>query len=434
MSGKKIERWIDTSSFPRYDSGRYKNKINWVKCIGLLAPFVYGDVHGNAVVTENVDNDYVAIELRYDNNTSSGKIGKRHFLDAQFGRFIRKGIDKDTELYNLLVNKDEAKNLYPNTNNKVLLKCPICGHEDYYSLNNVSNKGFSCSACSDGISYPEKFMRNILVQLKVDFKNQVTKSTPGFEWIPKNYRYDFYVCLKDKKFLIEMDGAFHNKSFFQSYEEVHRSDVEKDKVANDNGLFVIRIDCDYKDISTRFEYIKSHVLNSDLSNLLDFSNINWDMANEFAIQSSIKLASDLWNSGILGTGIIGEKLGVSKSTAKNYLKIAMSLGMCNYNEDEIKKRMLIRIDQNNKKRRRPVAVITNSNIVGVFSSATELDNISMQLFNKHFDVRNVLAVCNSKRKQAYGYEFKFISHEEYNYYYEVFSNRNTIQNYYEEVC
>ena len=48
--------------------------------------------------------------------------------------------------------------------------------------------------CSDGLSYPEKFMFHVLEQLEIDFITQLTKTT--FEWIGK-YKYDFYFTINN---------------------------------------------------------------------------------------------------------------------------------------------------------------------------------------------------------------------------------------------
>ena len=69
---------------------------------------------------------------------------------------------------------------------KVTFKCPICGHEAERVIQVVTRDGFSCTNCSDGISYPNKFFRNMLTQLNVDY-------IP--EWAPdfiKPMAYDFY--------------------------------------------------------------------------------------------------------------------------------------------------------------------------------------------------------------------------------------------------
>lgn len=418
---KSINKWIDINALPIKISKHGNQFIDWENSIGCKLKFVYGAYSGELEILDKSSNSKYEVCIYTSNEKLYYFLSTDEIRNCQLGGIFKKPIAiTHPDLIKYFVNKDDAYKYSANSNKKVEMICPICGTEKVHQISLLTKYGLACPMCSDGVSYPEKLMFNILTQLKVDFKNQVTKATPGFEWILGNYRYDFYINLENKKFLLEMDGAFHNGSSFHSYEEVHHIDAEKDNIANCNGFSVIRIDCDYGKIEKRFEYIKNNILNSELSNLLDFSNVDWNMANEFAINSNVKLAAELWNNGALGTSIIGEKLGVSKDTAKGYLKIASSLNMCNYSNDEINRRMLIQIDKNNKKKRKPISVMYNNIVIGVFMGTKELDEQSIQLFGKHLDFRNVSAVCYNKRKQAYGYRFEFISQEKYEYYYQLF--------------
>ena len=70
---------------------------------------------------------------------------------------------------------------------------------------------------SDGISYAEKFMINVLKQLKLDFKKQLSCST--FKWC-KKYRYDFYFRYKNEYYIIETHGNNIMKSHMVFLEEL----------------------------------------------------------------------------------------------------------------------------------------------------------------------------------------------------------------------
>ena len=90
-------------------------------------------------------------------------------------------------------------------------------------------------------------MLNLLEQLNLEFE---TEYCP--QWIDKS-KYDFYI--PSKNLIIEMDGAFHykdNKMSGQTKEKSKKIDNRKDELANKHGLKVIRIDCNYYDISKRF--------------------------------------------------------------------------------------------------------------------------------------------------------------------------------------
>jgi len=109
-----------------------------------------------------------------------------------------------------------------------------------------TNKSIGC-ICSDGQSFPNKTMFNILEQLGIDF---IPEYNP--EWI-KPKRYDFYIPSINK--IIEMDGQFHknnNQMNGQTSKESNELDEYKDNLARERDIEVIRIDCDYPNMETRF--------------------------------------------------------------------------------------------------------------------------------------------------------------------------------------
>lgn len=67
---------------------------------------------------------------------------------------------------------------------KELLRCPNCNHEKKMRVSQLAQKGFSCSICGDGISYPEKFIHNLFQQLELKYKTQ-------FFFEGYKVRYDF---------------------------------------------------------------------------------------------------------------------------------------------------------------------------------------------------------------------------------------------------
>lgn len=102
---------------------------------------------------------------------------------------------------------EEASNYTNNSNKKIYPRCPNCGQISLkqYKINKIFTKhGFSCK-CSDGISYPEKFVSEFLNQLNVNYISQVSTNT--LYWLSKNIRYDFYI--PDKNIIIEANGKQH---------------------------------------------------------------------------------------------------------------------------------------------------------------------------------------------------------------------------------
>lgn len=211
------------------------------------------------------------------------------------------------------------------SNKKFWLICQVCKNEKLYSLSRFVYGGFSCNKCSDGISYPNKFAFNLLEQVGVDF---ITEYSP--DWI-KPKRYDFYFELdNNNKYILEMDGGWHKQDNLLSgktKEESIIDDSYKDKMANLNSINVIRIE---SDIST-MDYIKQNILKSELIKLFDLSSINWFECHKFACNSLVKIICDLYNSDVISTKLLAQKLKISQQTAIRYLKQGSQINLCKYN-------------------------------------------------------------------------------------------------------
>lgn len=222
-------------------------------------------------------------------------------------------------------NKEDAYKVSYGSTKKIRTKCEICGHERDM-VTSVLNR-FSCSHCGDGISFPEKFVISALTQLGVQFTTQLNKKT--FEWC-NNYKYDFY--LNQYNTIIETHGMQHyeNCGFRKSVEETQHNDKLKEETAKQNGIKnYIVIDCRHSDI----EWIRKNIIKSELCNLFELENIDWKKCEEFAVNSLLKEASNLWNNGLKNTKEISEILNLHQSTIVRYLNKARKLGFCDYTRE-----------------------------------------------------------------------------------------------------
>ena len=113
------------------------------------------------------------------------------------------------------------------------------------------------------MSFPEQVMYNILTQLREDFIYQYTKENAS--WVG-DYRYDFYI--PKHNLLIEINGEQHYCGCFKgkSYETEILRDSQKRKLALDNNVKLIELDCRKSDIY----FILNSIQNSYLSELYDF--------------------------------------------------------------------------------------------------------------------------------------------------------------------
>lgn len=233
----------------------------------------------------------------------------------------------------LLKDKQDAYIYRDKSEQKIWFKCPYCGEERLLTINKVFYHGIACKKCGDGISYPNKFMSNLLHQLTINFESEFSPN-----WI-KPKRYDFYFKIDNKKYIVEMDGALgHGKKIYNSSKltkkETLNIDIYKDNIANKHRIHVIRINCDRSEP----ELIKKNILNSELNDLFDLSNIDWIECHKAAILNSRVIEScNLWNNGITSTKKIGEIININRTNVSKYLTKGAILGICNY--DAQKERM-----------------------------------------------------------------------------------------------
>lgn len=208
--------------------------------------------------------------------------------------------------------------------------CPNCETLKTSSPKQVYTYGLACSKCSDGISYPNRFIVALLSQL--DIESFQPEWSP--EWIGR-YRYDVYFIYNNQEYIVEMDGGIgHGELDFitrgQDVEGMKR-DIVKDNQAALHDIILIRIDCKYekRDIHYRFEYIKNSILNSKLSKIFDLSNIDWEQCNKDATKSLHMVAAKQYDNG-KSIREISKELHIHYSTVYNWLKRMGNEGLCSY--------------------------------------------------------------------------------------------------------
>jgi len=309
---------------------------------------------------------------------------------------------------------DFCKTHTSNCMDKIYTICPDCGRKSSKAttINNLYKyKKVSC-ICQDGKKFPNKFAFKILKKLNIDFEMEKYFDWCKFEFKNKIQKglYDFYFKLDNKECILEMDGGFHNNDNNmngQTSEESQYIDNEKDRLALEHGIEVIRIDCDYRNIERRFEYIKNNILQNDkLNELFDLNSIDWIKCNEFALSNLVKIACKYKkNNPKLTTTEIGKLMGgYNKSIICRWLKQGNGI-WCNYNsKEEIIKNGYI----NGNALGKQVEIFKDKDLLGAFPSCSELDRQSEKLFGTHLDYRNISAVCNGKRKTYKGFIFRYV--------------------------
>jgi len=295
------------------------------------------------------------------------------------------------DLIKYFLNAKDAELVSVKSSKEFDFKCDLCGNIKNMKVSTLSTNGFSCGVCSDGISIPEKFTREILKQININFETQKI-----FDWA-KDKRYDFYI--PSSNMIIETHGKQHYKEtsdlFSNSLQKEQENDLYKYNLAIQNGInpenYVI-IDCRYSD----FDWLKENCIKS-LGNYfdlyyLDFKHIWGKSQNSIAIE-----AIKMWNTGKYKKSEIASILKMSYNSIGNYLKSGASVGICDYDpkEESIKSGYI------NEKQ--VVKLSLNLEYIDTFKSA----KIAGESIGAH--PSNIGNVCKGKQKHCKGFYWMYLS-------------------------
>ena len=304
------------------------------------------------------------------------------------------------------VGEEIAKTHTRCSSDKTILTCPDCGRKSNKPMiiSGVYNHhGFECS-CSDKVSYPEKVMFALLMELKSNFIHH-----RKFEW-SSNKEYDFIVYLSknNEEILIETNGLQH-------YKETNRGKSLNEEIANDNlkkklALYngikednYIVIDCRRSD----FEFIKQNILKSNLTKIFCLNNINWLKVEKKSLSNVIKEVCDIKNKNIyLSTIDIGKIANLDSQLVRNYLIKGSKFGWCEYNG-----KIELAISKLNQGKTL-ICIETEQ----LFESSMECSRKSLDMFGVKINNCSIGRVCNGIQFKVNGFTFKYIKNltrEEY---------------------
>jgi predicted RNA-binding Zn-ribbon protein involved in translation (DUF1610 family) len=216
--------------------------------------------------------------------------------------------------------KDIAETHSYSSNIKAQMVCPDCGFERKMRISEINSQGFKCSKCGDGTSVSERFLKNILMKLNVDFTQQYNI---------ENRRYDFYIS--SLKCIIELNGRQH----YEKVDYFHHCNFEKQKEIDDNKekLAMKNIpNCRYikiKTDKTDFNYIYNNILNSGLKYILNFNDINKEKIFKNSQYLKSKLIIDLYNE-YKDTNIVSSITKYPLSYVCKILREGKNNGLCEY--------------------------------------------------------------------------------------------------------
>ena len=202
------------------------------------------------------------------------------------------------------------------SDNKVIFICPHCKQEKLVRLADLKKRGFKCDKCSDGISYPEKFVMELFNQLNLNYKKEYQP-----EW-SNGKKYDFHI--PSFNCVIETNGLQHYSEGFErigenarTYKEEIKNDIYKKNLALSNGIDnYIVIDCSLSEK----QFIRNNIINSELNKIFDLNLIDWNECNYFATSNLAKQVYDYkQNNKDASCRNIGKVFNISPSVVSKYI-------------------------------------------------------------------------------------------------------------------
>lgn len=305
------------------------------------------------------------------------------------------------DLSKLLLNKKDGE-VFISNNKKVNVCCGECGYVKKVTIRHLAQNGFKCDKCDGGDSYPNKFMKAVLEELKV---NYIKEYSP--KWIsPK--RFDFYI--PSKNIIIEMHGLQHKldtsfKGTKTFAEKIRKNDLFKKEKASEKGIDVIEIES----YISNFNYIKEKI-NTSLFKYFNLTNIDWRLCESKARKNIIKEICNYKNDNSnLFTSDIAKVYNIARETCARYLKIGTEMNWCNYDPTEESRRNVEQAVKRNKSKAEKIVVMDKNTdkILGVFGSALELEEKSLELFGVLLKQHNVRYCCKTKAKRCKGYKVRY---------------------------
>ena len=326
------------------------------------------------------------------------------------GKRAVRGINTLGDIYPDLIqyfkNTDDAFLCTIRSDKKFLMKCPQCGHEHYMIMKNLTRRHYSCPACGDGFSYPEKFVMEFLNQLNVKYIHQLNKKY--FIWCGK-YRYDFY--LNDYNMIIETHGRQHYDTPFgydnsKTIDQEQTNDLVKKQLAKNNNITqYIVLDCRY----SNKEWMKN-VLNNSFDKIFDLSNIDWEKCASLATKSNIIPVCEYFelhkNKNITTTDI-AKYFNITRDNVVRYLHKGTDMGICNYDGGEAR-RQASKKGIASRKHKKVSVYDANNNYIKTFTSAKELEKQSLEEFGVQFSYAGIVYTCTGEQKTHQNYKFKYV--------------------------
>lgn len=409
MKGGRLTVRVDDNLVKTLFSNDIINLSFWKLLHRPLYRYDVGSIIGNIEILEqtkiersNQKGDFKAYRCRclIDGHifiVSEYDLNDNHGCPLCANKIVVRGINDiattNPEMVKYLSDKEDAFRYSCKSGKKINLECPVCGFNKEVAISSFYNNGFSCDICSDGISYSNKFAHEMFRQLFNQYIEYEYEYSP--DWA-SGYLYDNYIkLLNNKEIIVEMDGAYH---YIDRYGNNH--DWEKNLLAENHGIKVIRVDCNYKKTTERFDHIKNNVIIA-LEHYFDLSSVDWNECNLRGVSSVVvEVAKYYTDNPRTSNDDVAKHFNICVDTLRNYLRIGEELGLCHY----------IRNNPDRIRTSKPIAIYDcDGNIIEICSSAKQVEENFAEL--KLYKSSVFRAAQNNKPYK--GYIFKFVTYEEY---------------------
>lgn len=309
----------------RYDVVLYQGSSVCRKCSGTQGKFSQKEVEDELIKYGiNLLSVYQSSEKKIRVKYPCGEVVERSLANIKHSNYkcphcVNKTYNMNEEkfkrkIFELTQGEYEFLGEYQKYNTKMQVLHRGCGHVFTTTPNRFIRGNARCPLCSDGVSYPEKYIGHMLKGLNVTFETQYRPT-----WSQRK-RYDFY--LPDYNMIIETHGIQHYQTQtkrpikWKSYEEEHENDLLKFDLSVINGVeHYVVLDCRKSEL----EWIQDEVKKSLLDSKFDLSTVNFRECHRYALNSLVLEAETLHKKGE-SVDSIATILGLSTDTIKKYLK------------------------------------------------------------------------------------------------------------------
>ncbi|MEQ6355268.1 zinc-ribbon domain-containing protein [Lysinibacillus sp. M3] len=241
------------------------------------------------------------------------------------------------EVCSLLLNKENGYKYTQYSDKRLDWKCPDCDNIiRNKQIKTVSIDGLSCGECSDGVSFPEKVVSNMLRLLNVNYDNDIST-----EFSDKK-RYDFVFNHNNESFIIEVHGSQHYYDGFKAFSSrssnfERENDKIKEALAMSNGIDnYIVIDARKSEIG----FIKESIIKSKLSEVFNLKELEWDYINEKSCKSNKVELLNMYLNGRRDFKIMAKDLNVDYATVMVWIKYWSKTGKIEYSPLDTRKKVV----------------------------------------------------------------------------------------------